>query len=126
MKAIQEEIKKELQRDKIDELYLNALIGADQRGEMSMEFFMGSARWYTRDEFRKERPYARLQNNCIDVIVHMGGFYIQHLDSGLFYIDFNDNTECDEASTVYINEALHNVQELLWKIKAIRYFYNYK
>ena len=58
MKLIKDEIRKELQRDRIDELYLNALMGIDKFGMIDADFYKGSGRVYTRDEFRNERPKA--------------------------------------------------------------------
>jgi len=122
MKAIKDEIKLELQREHIDELYLNTLIGLDKLGEMNIDFFRGSARMYSRTMFRKERPKARLFDSCDVVIRYMGGFYIQHLNSGFYMIDLNDNAECDEVSTIFMNMELSAVEEVLWNTKAYKSF----
>jgi hypothetical protein len=37
-------------------------------------------------------------------------------------IDLNDNSECDEVSTIFMNMELSAVEEVLWKNKAYKSF----
>ena len=122
MKIIKDEIRKELQRDRIDELYLNALMGIDKLGMIDADFYKGSGRVYTRDEFKKERPKARLFDSCIEVIRYIGGYYIQFLQSGFYMIDLNDGDEGDEVNTIFAHRELSAVEDVLWETTASKLF----
>lgn len=68
---------------------------------------------------RKKHP---LRNNCIDVLVYAGDFYVQMLDNDKYVFEVFDNDESDEMHTRIESESLKDVESYMWKAKAKDFF----
>lgn len=71
--------------------------------------------------FNKRRKHP-LRNNCIDVLVYAGDFYVQILDNDKYVFEVFDNDESDEMHTRIESESLKDVESYMWKAKAKDFF----
>jgi hypothetical protein len=71
--------------------------------------------------FNKRREHP-LRNNCIDVLVYAGDFYVQILDNDKYVFEVFDNDEADEMHTKIESESLKDVESYMWNTKANEFF----
>jgi hypothetical protein len=73
------------------------------------------------------KPLTRLKENCKDIVMYMGGFYVQVLttkDGGeLQYLwECFDNDEADEVHTKISGPFLKEIEKLMWDLQINKYF----
>ena len=61
---------------------------------------------YTRDQFLLDNPEEKLRDDCYIVLVFIGGYYLQELESEKFFIN-------DDIPTI---DSIHIAQYELWDL----------
>ncbi len=80
----------------------------------TLEEFQKSGKFVCREDFEKEyKTLVPLQDDCTDVLLYFGGFYIECLKSNTFLIDIRD-VKTDEVVTRVKHPRLEVVESILW------------
>lgn len=93
---------------------------------LSFEEFISTGLFMPRDsEFIK--PMTRLKYNCKNVVMYMGGFSIQVLESedkgqAIYFWEFFDNEESDEMHTQIYSPNLKDIEKAMWELQVNKYF----
>jgi hypothetical protein len=66
----------------------------------------------SKDDFMKDNTDATLNEDCVDVISYLGGYYLQKLSSETFYI--NDNIPSIDSIDIAQRELWDLCAEELW------------
>lgn len=92
--------------------------------DLSYEEFISTGMFVPRDNPLIQQP-NRLKPECKDIVLYMGGFFIQVLNnenSTRYFYEYFDNEEADEMHTQIYHESLKDVERVLWELEAKKYF----
>jgi hypothetical protein len=72
-------------------------------------------------------PLTMLKENCKDIVMYMGGFYVQVLttkdgDELQYLWEFFDNDESDEIHTKIYSPFLKEIEKVMWELQINKYF----
>lgn len=73
------------------------------------------------------KPMQRLKHNCKNVVMYMGGFSIQVLESedngqAIYFWELFDNQESDEMHTQIYSPNLKDIEKAMWELQVNKYF----
>jgi hypothetical protein len=73
------------------------------------------------------KPLTMLKENCKDIVMYMGGFYVQVLttedgDELKYLWEFFDNDESDEIHTKICSPFLKEIEKVMWELQINKYF----
>lgn len=73
------------------------------------------------------KPIPRLKHNCKNVVMYMGGFSIQVLESedngqAIYFWELFDNQESDEMHTQIYSPNLKDIEKAMWELQVNKYF----
>jgi len=91
---------------------------------LSYEEFISTGMFVPRDNPLIQQS-NRLKPECKDIVLYMGGFFIQVLNnenSTRYFYEYFDNEESDEMHTQIYHENLKDVERVLWELEAKKYF----
>lgn len=93
---------------------------------LSFEEFISTGMFLPRNH-ELVQPLTRLKENCHDVVMYMGGFYVQVLtpkdENGLQYFwECFDNDEADEVHTKVSGPYLKEIEKSMWELQVNKYF----
>lgn len=91
---------------------------------LSYEEFISTGMFVPRDNPLIQQS-NRLKPECKDIVLYMGGFFIQVLNnenSTRYFYEYFDNEEADEMHTQIYHENLKDVERVLWELEAKKYF----
>ena len=75
--------------------------------------FIDSGRFIPRKDFLEKRPDEILQENCSDLIQYKGGYFIQFLNDGTFFLDDqNQSKELEEIELVLHTRIFKQKEDL--------------
>ncbi len=87
MGLFQQQLDKELSKEKKDNRLIASLTGVIANGCIVLDEWRESGRFINRDDFSSERPEENLHIDCTDVVKYYGDIYIQVLKNGDFFVD---------------------------------------
>jgi hypothetical protein len=91
---------------------------------LSYEEFISTGMFVPRDNPLIQQP-NRLKPECRDIVLYIGGFFIQVLNRDNkthYFYEYFDNQESDEMHTIVYHESLKDVERILWELQAKDYF----
>lgn len=99
-----------------DPLYDNALRILKTNGYLTQKDFVETGRMTTPDNFSIKSGISvnDLQCDCLDIMMYIGGFYIQMLSDGSFYF------EVDGSS--FRSKDMKLVESIMWEYFASKKF----
>jgi|GEM_PF-1736578 len=121
MSGLFEEILSEKMNGKPDVWYIQMLQKLQDKGEITIDDFVNTGRIITIESFLEKTPTLSLTFECIDVIKYIGGYYIQRLKSGDYYLEIRSEDDTLIKLRVYCNK-LDIIENELWKNFASKKF----
>lgn len=88
------------------------------------EEFISTGMFAPKDNPLIQQP-NRLKPDCKDIVLYMGGFFIQVInrDNKTYYFyEHFDNQESDEMHTIVYHENLKDVERIMWELQVKDYF----
>lgn len=120
MKIVIDEIIKEKLRLRPNKLYIMQLQKLmDKEDELSLESFRDTGKYIPVMVYKSDyNKVARLHPDCVHVIRYIGGFFIEVLNNGNFYVNLHDHEDMAKPSTLISNSNLNSVEDRYWKEKV--------
>lgn len=113
MNRIEQHLQAERQKETPDDYIIDRLEKALSRGVIT-ESEWGQIKYIvTKDDFLKDNPDEALREDCEDVYVYIGGYYLQRLSSNMFFV--NDSIPLIDSVYIAQKELWDLCFEELWK-----------
>ena len=127
MNLITQEILSEKMRHNPDPLYIRTLQRLQDKEYLTEEDFIKTGRILSTNKFKERVSISTLNPNCTDIILYVGGFYIQVLKDGTFYLEMGDADDPfdmgDMGYTRAESKDIETIEGILWT-KYANYKFN--
>jgi hypothetical protein len=120
MQIVIDEILAEKLRRRPNRLYIMQLQKLmDKEDELSLESFRDTGKYIPANTFKNDyNRVANLHPHCVHVIRYIGGFFIEVLNNGDFFVNLHDHEDMAKPSTLILNTNLNKVEDKYWKEKV--------
>ena len=106
-------LEQENSKEKPDVLYIKTLRSAITSQQMTLELFSNTGRFSPRSVLASTSPNTMLHPMCVNVVTYIGGFFIQVLKDGTYYIeDGTKGIKRKRLSTLELYIWLHDADEM--------------
>jgi len=113
MNRIQQHLEAEKQKETPDDYTINHLEKVLKNGVITQSEWTSLKVHIPVEQFLKDNPDETLREDCDELIVYVGGYYIQKLKSGVFFI--NDDIPLIDSIYIAQKELWDLCLDELWK-----------
>lgn len=111
---IELQLQVENSKQKPDKLYVDTINILKAKGELTRLEFSNTGRFCPRNFFLSNNPDVKLHDDCTDVVVYLGGFFIEALKGNTFL------AEADGLKLT--SKSLDNIEAMVWDVEAEKFF----
>lgn len=113
MNRIEQHLQAERQKETPDDYIIDRLEKVLKRGVITESEWSQIKSIVSKDDFLKDNTDEALREDCEDVYVYIGGYYLQRLSSNMFFL--NDSTPLIDSVYIAQKELWDLCIEELWK-----------